>query len=86
MIFIYMYLCTYMYIYICMYVYIIAKVGHVDKTISNGLMTNTTLVSVGHDVHPTCTQCNLACDTPFHRCITCPMVEQEAKNSLGLQL
>ena len=67
------------------------KMGYVEKsalikTVSSGFITNSTLVNMGYDIDPTCKLCNAACDTAFHRCITCPMIEARAKVALGINL
>ena len=53
---------------------------------SNGIFTNTDLMWMGYDINPVCTNCNLALDTVYHRCVTCPAIEPVARQSLGDRL
>ena len=57
-----------------------------QNIVCNGIFTNTDLLQLGYDLCPDCPCCGLAEDTIYHRCFTCPDIEQRAKAALGLPL
>ena len=57
-----------------------------QNIVCNGIFTNTDLLSLGYDVSPDCPSCGLAHDTIFHRCYSCPAIEQRAVLALGQPL
>ena len=51
--------------------------------VCNGIFTNSDFFNFGYDVDFACEACGLGHDSIFHRCFSCPSVENRAKLAIG---